>query len=339
VSNTSYPSIFQLRQDDVEALTYMDYDVYPPVRRHLPMGFQTRLLIPLGYRIHFQSTHQRPMSRRDWMCTTVDEIQDYMASDAYIHYNNSKAFTTFLSIPPIALKKLTQRDPNKFKLLRDNQNWTHWYLHFVATAQAQNLQDVLNPNYTPFGRDNAVTFKANQEYLFSVLTNILLTDEGKALLRTKYLDGDAQTIFMRLCAHYTKRKPMNVVTTFVQDDHHQEFYSEFNHRGNFATSQVPFSTDSTELLAMMTKQEHPTSDVQQPSSQFSGLGVDSSLPIEPTMTNADPSYLTAQNASKTGATIDSVVDGTSLDQLMNSKGSSIVDGSHSQHVDHHCYQL
>jgi hypothetical protein len=36
MSYTSYPSLFQLRQDDVEALTYMDYDVYPPVRRHLP---------------------------------------------------------------------------------------------------------------------------------------------------------------------------------------------------------------------------------------------------------------------------------------------------------------
>jgi hypothetical protein len=38
VSYTSYPSIFQLRQYDVEALTFVDYDVYPPIRRHLPMG-------------------------------------------------------------------------------------------------------------------------------------------------------------------------------------------------------------------------------------------------------------------------------------------------------------
>ncbi len=313
VSYTSYPSLFQLRRDDVEALTFTDYNVYPPVRRHLPMGHQTILLVPLGYRIYFQSTHQRHMSQQDWMRVTVEEIQDYMMSDAYMHYNNSEAFTTFSHIPPIALKKSTRRDPNMFKLLEDDQDWTHWYLHFVATAQAQNLQDILNPNYTPFGRVNAVTYKADQEYLSSVLTDILLTDAGKALLRNKYLSGDAQTIFMQLCAHYSKRKPVNVITTIVRQDEHccQEF-PEPNRIG-VSVNQVPCPTDNAELLAMMTKQ-YPTSDVQQPS-QLCALGDDLSMSIQcTTQTTVDPN-LTARGVipSKTDATIDSVIDGTSLE--------------------------
>ena len=161
------------------------------------------------------------MSKRDWMKTTVDAIYDYMMSDEFMIYNNSKAFTKFSSIPPIVLKtSAKQRDPNQFHLLDDDRHWTHWYLHFVATAQAQNLQDILNADYVPSGPVHVAAYKANQDYLYSVFSEILLTDKGKSLIKARYLTGDAQTIFTRLCSHYTERTHSNVVKTTIHVDAH-----------------------------------------------------------------------------------------------------------------------
>jgi hypothetical protein len=69
---TTFPSLFTLCQADVESLTYLDTDVQPPVRKPLPKGNQTRLLVPQGYGLNFQSAHHRAINPVDWFCTTVD---------------------------------------------------------------------------------------------------------------------------------------------------------------------------------------------------------------------------------------------------------------------------
>jgi len=81
---STFPSLFQLRRVDVEALTYL---VTPdaggaPVPTHLPRGTQTMLLVPQGYRTYFTETHHRPMTSQDWMDTTVGNIHDYIMSDS-----------------------------------------------------------------------------------------------------------------------------------------------------------------------------------------------------------------------------------------------------------------
>jgi hypothetical protein len=66
----TFPSLFQLRRADVEALNYMaplsDQDLnLVPTR--LPRGTQTMLLVPQGYRVYFQESQHRPMTSQDWL--------------------------------------------------------------------------------------------------------------------------------------------------------------------------------------------------------------------------------------------------------------------------------
>ena len=250
---TDFPSLFMLRRADVESLTYIDTDVQPPVRTPLPLGNQTRLLVPQGYRNYFETTNKRSLNPSDWMCITVDDIRTYMMSSEFMFFNNSLVSTKFpgpLTIRPkseVALnpsissnesihpnhlggsiiapalssgdskrksaKELSQkpmkRDLNCFKTFSDKRYWTTWYQHFVATARAQDLQDILDPNYIPSTPIDKDVFTARQEYLYSVFVHILQTKEGKALVRSKFLSNNAQSIFTSLCAHYLNVKKTN----------------------------------------------------------------------------------------------------------------------------------
>lgn len=103
-SYTTFPSLFTLRRADVESLTYLDTSVTPHVRMSLPKGNQTQLLVPQGYKIYFQSIHQRPINNIDWMVTTTDEINDYLMSNDYMYFNNSDGTSTVPGPAPGVLK-------------------------------------------------------------------------------------------------------------------------------------------------------------------------------------------------------------------------------------------
>jgi hypothetical protein len=134
-------------------------------------------------------------------------------SDSYMYFNNSDGSSTIPASAPAKtqakpslelFRRTIRRDPSQFKPFTDKRHWATWHLHFVATARAQDLQDILDPNYVPRTADDKAVFQAKQEYLYSVFVTVLLTDEGKALVRTRYKTSDAQGIFAGLCDHYTK---------------------------------------------------------------------------------------------------------------------------------------
>ena len=86
----------------------------------------------------------------------------------------------------------------------------------MSTARAQDLEEVLDPNYVPFTSDDKAVFKAKQEYLYAVFVNTLLTDESKkALVRLKYLRSDAQSIFTSLCAYYTNSAQSELTSSTI----------------------------------------------------------------------------------------------------------------------------
>jgi hypothetical protein len=80
-------------------------------------------------------------------------------------------------------RKTIRRDPAQFKPLNDKRHWATWHLQFVATARAQDLQDVLDPLYVPRTPDERAVFLAKQEYLYAVFVQNLLTDEGKTYVQ------------------------------------------------------------------------------------------------------------------------------------------------------------
>jgi hypothetical protein len=213
-SYDSFVDLFSLTRPVLETLQYTSIDEDGTPRKYIiPKGHQTRLLALQGYRCHFEKTNGRSMGVEDWMEVTVDEINEYRLSGDYMYFNNSDGSTSVPTTSPAvrrpkpgleAFKKTIKRDPNLFKPFSDKRLWATWHLHFVATARAQDLQDVLDPSYVPTTADDIDVFQAKNEYLFSVFVDKLHTDEGKTLVRRHSKAADAQTIFTELCEHHTK---------------------------------------------------------------------------------------------------------------------------------------
>jgi hypothetical protein len=156
------------------------------------------------------------------LLTTAGDINDYLMSDEYMKFNISDGSSTVPGPPPAvtkpkvaleAFKKSIRRDPSQFKPFNDKQSWATWHLQFVATARAQDLQDLLDPNHVPTTSDDIGVFKAKKEYLYSVFVNILLTDKGKALVRAQYLTSNAQSIFK--CDHHTNSTQSELTSTTI----------------------------------------------------------------------------------------------------------------------------
>ena len=181
-----------MRRSDVEALTYIDTSVQPAIRKHLPIGNQTRLLAPQGYREYIKNKFQNDMKDADWFFTTDADIKRYLMSSEYMYFNNSNGTSTVPGPAPgvvkpnssiEAFKKSMKREPSQFKTFSDKRYWATWHLQFVATAQAQDLDEITDASYVPSTQEEKDLFNLKQKYLFSVFTTVLQTDEGKALVR------------------------------------------------------------------------------------------------------------------------------------------------------------
>jgi hypothetical protein len=192
-SYTSLTDLFAHCCVDVKALTYIDTTVQPPIRM---MGNQTRLLAPQGFCEYNKNKFQREMNTSDWIFTTEDNINQYLLSSDYMYFNNSNGTSTVPGTAPgvtkpnssiEAFKKSMKWEPSsQFKKnFSDKRYWATWHLQFVATAQAQDLDDIIDPNYVPTMQDDKDLFTLKQKYLFSIFATILQTDEGKALVRNQ----------------------------------------------------------------------------------------------------------------------------------------------------------
>lgn len=225
-------SLFSLSRANLSNLTYNDPTQVDQPEVPLPLGYRQALLIPTGYRVHFQRKTGNAMKVDDWTNIAEDDFIDYRLSHAHELYVNDKhlplvssstSLTTTTGTTPnvttgsshnannsnkygiVAFKKSIKRDAGQFRTFADDKQWANWRLHFVATARAQDLQDVLDPSFVPDATDpDAVAvFHAKNEFLFSVFVDKLLTDEGKAMVRAHAATFDAQSVYRDLCDHQT----------------------------------------------------------------------------------------------------------------------------------------
>ena len=95
---TTFHSLFQLRRADVEAMMYPvvcnTKSGGAPVLQHLPLGFQSALLVPQGYGKYYQETYDHALSPSDWLKVTSADILQYIMSDEYMFYNNTLGSST-----------------------------------------------------------------------------------------------------------------------------------------------------------------------------------------------------------------------------------------------------
>ena len=116
-------------------------------------------------------------------------------------------------------KKGIKRDASAYPIFKNERYYNTFIRHFKATAKAQGLSTLMDPNFTP-GSDEygQQLFQEQQDFLYSVLISSLKTDYSEALVKDH--EGDAQLILELLHEHHTgnsqySRSEINRITKYL----------------------------------------------------------------------------------------------------------------------------
>ena len=158
-------------------------------------------------------------------------------------------------------KKGIKRDASAYPIFKNETYYNTFIRHFKATAKAQGLNNLMDPNFTS-GSDEyeQQLFEEQQDFLYSVLISSLKTEFSEALLKDH--EGDAQLILELLHEHHTgnshySRAEINRITKYLTniklDDTwrrtNESFLMHYNHQLRLLDSLV----DSDENLADNTR--------------------------------------------------------------------------------------
>ena len=137
--------------------------------------------------------------------TTPRSTVSSEASESYITLTN--------------FKKGIKRDASAYSIFKNERYYNTFIRHFKATAKAQGLNTLMDPNFTP-GSDEyeQQLFQEQQDFLYSVLISSLKTDFSEALVKDH--EGDAQLILELLHEHHTvnsqySRSEINRITKYL----------------------------------------------------------------------------------------------------------------------------
>jgi hypothetical protein len=101
-------------------------------------------------------------------------------------------------------KRGVKRDKAHYPVLKDDRYWDNFYRTFVVTAVSHNVDNVLNPAYSPIDNDEILLFREQKKFVYSALEHCLQTDMGKNIVREHAFDFDAQAVFAKVVKHYTE---------------------------------------------------------------------------------------------------------------------------------------
>ena len=164
-----------------------------------PQDYDEWRTTPPEEEVHFQTPSKlgSPATPRS-MATSV-------ASESYITLSN--------------FKKGIKRDASAYPIFKNERYYNTFIRHFKATAKAQGLNSLMDPNFTP-GSDEyeQQLFQDQQDFLYSVLISSLKTDFSEALVKDH--EGDAQLILELLHEHHTgnsqySRSEINRITKYL----------------------------------------------------------------------------------------------------------------------------
>ena len=136
---------------------------------------------------------------------TPQSMATSQASESYITLTN--------------FKKGIKRDASAYPIFKNERYYNTFICHFKATAKAQGLNTLMDPNFTP-GSDEyeQQLFQEQQNFLYSVLISSLKTEFSEALVKDH--EGDAQLILELLHEHHTgnsqySRSEINRITKYL----------------------------------------------------------------------------------------------------------------------------
>ena len=116
-------------------------------------------------------------------------------------------------------KKGSKRDASAYPIFKNERYYNTFIRHFKATAKAQRLNSLMDPNFTPGSDEHEQKlFEEQQDFLYSVLISSLKTEFNEALVKDH--EGDAQLILELLHEHHTgnsqySRAEINRITKYL----------------------------------------------------------------------------------------------------------------------------
>ena len=137
--------------------------------------------------------------------TTPQSTVSSEASESYITLTN--------------FKKGIKRDASAYPIFKNERYYNTFTRHFKATAKAQGLNSLMDPNFTPGSDEHEQQlFQEQQDFLYSVLISSLKTEFSEALVKDH--EGDAQLILELLHEHHTgnsqySRAEINRITKYL----------------------------------------------------------------------------------------------------------------------------
>ena len=116
-------------------------------------------------------------------------------------------------------KKGIKRDASAYPIFKNERYYNTFICHFKATAKAQGLNSLMDPNFAP-GSDEyeQELFEEQQDFLYSVLISSLKTQFSEALVKDH--EGDVQLILDLLHEHHAgnsqySRAEINRITKYL----------------------------------------------------------------------------------------------------------------------------
>ena len=112
-----------------------------------------------------------------------------------------------------------KRDASAYPIFKNERYYNTFIRHFKATAKAQGLNSLMDPNFTPGSDEHEQQlFQEQQVFLYSVLISSLKTEFSEALVKDH--EGDAQLILELLHEHHTgnsqySRAEINRITKYL----------------------------------------------------------------------------------------------------------------------------
>jgi len=183
-----------LNQAERDSLTFLDKNT---LVTPLPLAIRNLLK---AIRIYgpYCLAQGKPITK--WTEVTKIEFDKFRCS---MEYYNATEFNVQVPTAPRLdplhdFRKGIRRDASIYVVLKDNKQWDSWHRSTMAQARAQDVVDVLDPDYVPPPGQESL-FEAKQDYLYATFERILQTDKGKSLVRAYEKNSDAQQIFKELC--------------------------------------------------------------------------------------------------------------------------------------------
>ena len=164
-----------------------------------PQDYDEWRTSPPEEEIHFQTPSKFGSA------TTPPSTVSSEASESYITLTN--------------FKKGIKRDASAYPIFKNERYYNTFIRHFKATAKAQGLNSLMDPNFTPGSDEHEQQlFQEQQDFLYSVLISSLKTEFSEALVKDH--EGDAQLILELLHDHHTgnsqySRAEINRITKYL----------------------------------------------------------------------------------------------------------------------------